>query len=137
MRQQGTQVTLVATPDSGQRFARWELVEGGTAINSPTNPQMTFTMPAQNVTFKAVFEADDGTGTPPSQQQGTSGSQVTMPPVTERPLPPSEQTPQEIQNGMNLPDTSDPLTLTLVFGGLAAVPSLFVIKPKKEDEEAA
>jgi hypothetical protein len=57
-----------------------------------------------------------------------------MPPVTDRPLPPSEQTSQEIQNGMNLPDTSDRVSLALLLSVLAVVASFFMIK-KKENKE--
>ena len=46
----GTTVTLTAKPDSGWRFSRWEVVEGDVTISGNS-----FTMPADNVTVRAVF----------------------------------------------------------------------------------
>ena len=46
----GTAVTLTAKPDSGYRLARWEVVEGDVTISGNS-----FTMPAENVTVRAVF----------------------------------------------------------------------------------
>ena len=46
----GTTVTLTAKPDSGYRLARWEVVEGDVTISGNS-----FTMPAGDVTVRAVF----------------------------------------------------------------------------------
>ena len=47
----GTEITLTATPNSGYRFKEWQVVSGGvTVVNNK------FTMPAQAVAVKAVFE---------------------------------------------------------------------------------
>ena len=46
----GTTVTLTADPDNGWRFSRWEVVEGDVTISGNS-----FTMPAENVTVRAVF----------------------------------------------------------------------------------
>ena len=46
----GTTVTLTAKPDSGYRLARWEVVEGDVTITGNS-----FTMPAGDVTVRAVF----------------------------------------------------------------------------------
>ena len=46
----GTTVTLTAKPDSGYRLAHWEVVEGDVTISGNS-----FTMPAENVTVRAVF----------------------------------------------------------------------------------
>ena len=46
----GTTVTLTAKPDNGWRFSRWEVVEGDVTISGNS-----FTMPADNVTVRAVF----------------------------------------------------------------------------------
>ena len=46
----GTTVTLTADPDNGWRFSRWEVVEGDVTISGNS-----FTMPADNVTVRAVF----------------------------------------------------------------------------------
>ena len=47
----GTTITLTATPNSGYKFKEWEVVSGNVTI---TNNK--FTMPAGNVTVKAIFE---------------------------------------------------------------------------------
>ena len=46
----GTTVTLTAKPDSGYHLARWEVIEGDVTISGNS-----FTMPAENVTVRAVF----------------------------------------------------------------------------------
>ena len=47
----GEEITLTATPNSGYRFKEWQIVSGSVAISGDT-----FTMPADNVTVKAIFE---------------------------------------------------------------------------------
>ena len=49
----GDIVTLTASPSSGYHFERWEVVSGGVTISGNT-----FTMPAQPVTVRAVFESN-------------------------------------------------------------------------------
>ena len=52
----GTTITITATPKSGYRFVKWEVVNGGvTLANTTTNPT-TFTMPDNPVEVKAIFE---------------------------------------------------------------------------------
>lgn len=53
----GTTVTLTADPDSGYHFERWEIVSGGVTISGNQ-----FTMPAENVTVKAVFDRNSSGG---------------------------------------------------------------------------
>ena len=48
----GTKVTLTATPKDGYQFKEWQVVSGGVTIGSDNS----FTMPAEAVTVKAVFE---------------------------------------------------------------------------------
>lgn len=48
----GEEITLTATPNTGYQFKVWEVVSGGVTI---TNDK--FTMPAEDVTVKATFEA--------------------------------------------------------------------------------
>lgn len=48
---QGATITLTATASSGYRFKEWQVVSGG--VNIANN---SFTMPAANVTVKAIFE---------------------------------------------------------------------------------
>ena len=47
----GEEISLTATPNSGYRFKEWQIVSGSVAISGDT-----FTMPADNVTVKAIFE---------------------------------------------------------------------------------
>src|SRR5699024_9506606 len=46
----GRTVTLTATPAEGSHFVKWEVVSGNIVLNGNT-----FTMPARDVTVKAVF----------------------------------------------------------------------------------
>jgi alpha-tubulin suppressor-like RCC1 family protein len=54
---QGAQVALTAFPNSGNRFVRWEVVNGGIALQTTTLSAITFTMPNNAVAVRAVFEA--------------------------------------------------------------------------------
>ena len=49
----GTEITLTATPNTGYHFKEWKVISGSMTI---TNNK--FTMPAENVEVKAVFEKD-------------------------------------------------------------------------------
>lgn len=51
----GTTVTLTASPDGGYDFAGWEVVSGSITIENNA-----FTMPAENVTVRAVFTRSSG-----------------------------------------------------------------------------
>ena len=53
----GTTVTLAADPDSGYHFERWEIVSGTVTISGSQ-----FTMPAEHVTVKAVFDRNSSGG---------------------------------------------------------------------------
>ena len=64
-------VTLTATPNSGYHFERWEVVGGGVTIENNA-----FTMPAQPVTVKAIFDRNSSgsssyTITTPDAEHGT------------------------------------------------------------------
>ena len=48
----GTEITLTASPNSGYRFKEWQVVSGGVTVTANK-----FTMPAQAVTVKVIFEA--------------------------------------------------------------------------------
>ncbi len=64
----GEEITLTATPDSGYHLKEWQTVSGGVTISNNR-----FTMPADNVTVKAIFEKKSGGGTS-SGGGGSSGS---------------------------------------------------------------
>lgn len=53
----GTTITLTADPDSGYHFERWEVVSDSVTISGNQ-----FTMPAENVTVKAVFDRNSSGG---------------------------------------------------------------------------
>ena len=53
----GTEITLTVTANSGYHFKEWQVVKGGMTI---TNNK--FTMPAENVEVKAIFEKNTSTG---------------------------------------------------------------------------
>ena len=85
----GTEITLSATANSGYHFKEWQVVSGGVTITDNK-----FTMPASNVTVKAVFEADapttytvsfnanGGKVTPTSDTTGADGKLATLPTPT-------------------------------------------------------
>jgi len=53
----GDTVTITAkTADTGYRFKEWQVVSGAPTLASTTASTTTFTMPAANVSVKAVFE---------------------------------------------------------------------------------
>ena len=62
---QGTEITLTATPDKDWHFKDWQVVSGSVIISGDK-----FTMPAESVTVKAIFEKDGGT-TPPQPTEYT------------------------------------------------------------------
>ena len=64
----GEEITLTATPNSGYHLKEWQTVSGGVTISNNR-----FTMPADNVTVKAIFEKKSGGGTS-SGGGGSSGS---------------------------------------------------------------
>ena len=66
----GTEITLTATPNSGYHFKEWKVVKGGVIIKDNK-----FTMPAENVEVKAIFEKNSSTG-------GGGGGGVTTYPIT-------------------------------------------------------
>ena len=85
----GTEVTLTATPNEGYHFKEWKVVSGSVTIENNK-----FTMPAGNVTVKAIFEKDaateytvtvenDGNGTatasPTSAAEGTEVTLIATP----------------------------------------------------------
>ena len=64
-----TEITLTANPDSGYHFKEWQVVNGNMEI---TDNQ--FTMPAADVTVKAVFEKDASSGGGSSSGGSSSGT---------------------------------------------------------------
>ena len=65
----GTTVILTATPSSGYEFSKWEVVKGTVTVKDNE-----FTMPAENVKIKAVFQK---TKTKPSETPNTPGNTYT------------------------------------------------------------
>lgn len=81
----GTEVTLSAQPSSGYKFKEWQVVSGGITITANK-----FTMPANAVTIKAIFEPlpltaytitmqNDGNGTGVANKTSeTAGEVITL-----------------------------------------------------------
>ena len=65
----GTKITLIATPNRGYQFKEWQVISGGVTISGNS-----FTMPAANVTVKAVFERDSNGGGNPGGSGSGGGS---------------------------------------------------------------
>ena len=82
---EGTEITLTATPSEGYHFKEWQVISGSVTIENNK-----FTMPAGNVTVKAIFEEDaatvysvtvenDGNGTATaSPTSAAEGTEVTL-----------------------------------------------------------
>ena len=62
----GTLINLTAAPDNGYHFKEWQVVSGGVTISDSK-----FTMPAGDVTVKAVFEQDTTPPDPPQPETYT------------------------------------------------------------------
>ena len=61
----GTQITLTAAANAGYAFKEWQVVSGGVSIAGSA-----FTMPANDVTVKAIFEE---AGSPPTGDSDITG----------------------------------------------------------------
>ena len=74
----GGKITLTVTPNSGYRFKEWQIVSGNVTISDDT-----FTMPAGNVTVKALFErkSSSGSGGDSSSDRDASSSAIRKDPV--------------------------------------------------------
>ena len=71
--EQGTEITLTAIPTNGYYFKAWQVVSGNVTIRSNH-----FTMPAEDVTVKAIFEKDSSgsSGNIPSGNGNSGGGQT-------------------------------------------------------------
>ena len=81
----GAEITLTATPNSGYQFKQWQVVSGGVTVSNNK-----FTMPANAVTVKAIFELlppntyavtmqNDGNGTASANPtSATVGTEITL-----------------------------------------------------------
>ncbi len=79
----GEEITLTATPNSGYHLKEWRTVSGGVMISNNR-----FTMPADNVTVKAIFEKKSGGGTSGSgASSGGGGSSGSAAPTTSTTIP--------------------------------------------------
>ena len=79
----GEEITLTATPDSGYHLKEWQTVSGGVTISNNK-----FTMPADNVTVKAIFEKKSGGGTSGSgSSSGGGGSSGSAAPTVSTTIP--------------------------------------------------
>ncbi len=67
----GKKVTLDAIPDEGYQFKAWEIVSGNITINDNK-----FTMPANPVTVKAIFEQKKYAVTVQTEGNGTASASV-------------------------------------------------------------
>ena len=79
----GEEITLTATPNSGYHLKEWQTVSGGVTISNNR-----FTMPADNVTVKAIFEKKSGGGTSGSgASSGGGGSSGSAAPTASTTIP--------------------------------------------------
>ena len=71
----GTEITLVATPNSGYRLKKWTVISGGAIEIAVSNNR--FTMPDANVTVKAEYELIPSGSSGGSGGSGSSGGSDT------------------------------------------------------------
>ena len=74
----GEEITLTATPDNGYHFKEWQIIAGGVTISNNR-----FTMPADNVSVKAIFEKKSSGGT----SSGGGGGSGSATPTTSTTIP--------------------------------------------------
>lgn len=74
----GEEITLTATPDNGYHFKEWQIIAGGVTISNNK-----FTMPADNVIIKAIFEKKSSGGT----SSGGGGGSGSATPTTSTTIP--------------------------------------------------
>ncbi len=79
----GTQVTLEATPKDGYVFKRWEGINLAGNVQDNTSRRITITMPARDLTLRAVFAKSaenpgSGGGTPGSGTSDDNGGVVVI-----------------------------------------------------------
>ena len=74
----GEEITLTATPDNGYLFKEWQIIAGGVTISNNK-----FTMPADNVIIKAIFEKKSSGGT----SSGGGGGSGSATPTTSTTIP--------------------------------------------------
>ena len=72
------EITLTATPDNGYHFKEWQIIAGGVTISNNK-----FTMPADNVIIKAIFEKKSSGGT----SSGGGGGSGSATPTTSTTIP--------------------------------------------------
>jgi hypothetical protein len=51
----GTEITLTATPNNGYQFKEWQIISGNISLANANSASITFFMPANTVTVRAVF----------------------------------------------------------------------------------
>ena len=112
----GTKVTLTATPKDGYQFKEWQVLEGGVTITSNE-----FTMPASNVSVKAIFEKkasgdDNNKPTGPSLGDGIKGW---------------SDIKDKIQD--EIKDATEKVTITIDMGGETKVPGDVIESIKGKD----
>ena len=54
---EGETITLTAVPEKTHVFKEWQISSNNVTLSDPTSPTVTFIMPAERVTIKAVFDA--------------------------------------------------------------------------------
>ena len=75
----GEKITLTSTPNSGYRFKEWQIVSGNVTISGDV-----FTMPAGNLTVKALFERKSSGGSDSSSERDASSAAGRKDPIKGR-----------------------------------------------------
>lgn len=106
---QGTEITLTATANSGYHFKEWQVVSGTVTISGSS-----FTMPAENVTVKAIFEKDSGGGSSGGGSSSSGSNSGTTTETTKHPDGSITTTVTDTTTGIVTETTKTPDGSTLV-----------------------
>jgi len=109
----GTGITLTASPNAGYQFKEWQVVSGGVTLSGNS-----FTMPAGDVTVKAVFQKQSTPTTPTDPTNPTNPTTPVTPPIPRTRairtiprtpiIPPPRLRPRRPPGPMRPPSTSPP-----------------------------
>ncbi len=129
----GVAHTIIATPDTGRIFFRWEVTEGSAIITDSASATTTVTLVSGDATVRAIFTKDiyrltvttDGHGTTTGSENVAHGTPVT---ISARPDTGYHFTGWQVTEGSaTVADSTADTTLVTLESGNATVSAAFAI----------